>query len=686
MNVLIVDPSRVFHHLVAEAFADLGVTPIAVTTLEEARGVLASQPVSYVCSSLHLKDGQGVDLCRELRRLPAHVFTPFLLLTADTPSSVREAAFQAGVTDIFEKVHLSELVMFLRRLARQYERTSGQVLVVEDSPSQAEFYAAALESVGLSADVVHDGVTGLEYLRQFSYDLLVTDLVMPGELSGLGLVSQVRRLSGEMGDIPILVMTAYDEPARRVELFYQGVNDYVAKPVSREELVARARSLIHTARALREVRASYRSAQSEIAFRITHDPVTELCNRWHFETLLAEAMAMREAGQSLALIDLSCLKLVNDAGGRDAGDSLLRQAGAALATCFADATCAHLEGARMALLLPPGDAAGVLARLDGFVQSLGEMPFPWRDELFARTAHAGLLHPLESATSAAEAMNMADSACRSAGRHAAAQAVRFDHDNAETADELQQKDAIAPLLDALHNWAFELHQQPLVPTRPGRQGGCEILIRMRAKDGSLILPGLFLPAAELYGIIPRIDRWVTSRSLEWLAGAGRHSVAYVSINLSGLTLTDTGFGAFLREELARTGANPAALQFEVTETAAIGDMPAAHRLLEDMHSLGCSVALDDFGSGLSSLGQLRNLKVDMVKIDGQFVRNLLESPVDQAIVRSICAVAQAAKMQTTAEFVESEAQARLLSEMGVDYLQGYAFGRPAPLLACDTAV
>ncbi|MDD5297121.1 MAG: EAL domain-containing protein [Rhodocyclaceae bacterium] len=682
MHVLIVDTSRVFHHLMAEVFSQIGVKPITVTSLAEARSVLETQPISYVCCALHLQDGSGMDLCRSLRRLPNHVFTPFLLLTADTPSGLRQEAFLAGVTDIFEKSQLPSLLLFLRRLARQYEPATGQVLLVEDSPSQAEYYAAALESVGLTVDVTYDGTSGLDYLRQFNYDLLVTDMVLPGEFSGLALVNQVRRLSGDTGDIPILALTAFDDAARRVELFYLGVNDYVAKPALPEELVARARSLIQTSRALRDVRSRFRSAQSEIAFRVTHDPVTDLFNRWHFETLLTEGLASDAEPRSLAFIDLTCLKLVNDACGREAGDLLLRETGDALSAHFQKAACGHMEGARFAVLIPE-EAQGAPAseQVTDFLRVLEQAPFTWQGKRFDLTAHAGLLSPLNTAGSAAEALSMADSACRAASQHSFPSVERYDRDE-QSASDHERKRIITPLLEALQNRQFVLYRQPLVATRPGQKDGCEVLIRMLGADGSLIPPGLFLPAAELYGIIPRIDRWVTSRALEWLGTETPPPFDFVSINLSGLTLTDAGFGAFVRDELERTGAAPSAVQFEITETAVIGDMGAAHRLMDEVRGLGCRFALDDFGSGLSSLAQLSSLKVDMVKIDGQFVRHLLDNPVNQAIVRSVRDVATAAGMVLTAEFVETEDQARLLTDMGVDYLQGYAFGRPEPLEVC----
>jgi EAL domain-containing protein (putative c-di-GMP-specific phosphodiesterase class I) len=210
----------------------------------------------------------------------------------------------------------------------------------------------------------------------------------------------------------------------------------------------------------------------------------------------------------------------------------------------------------------------------------------------------------------------------------------------------------------------------------------EVLVRLREEDGRLIPPGAFLPPAERYHIITRIDRWVVERMLQVFAEQSDFArrIETCGINLSGQSLSNDDFFEFVRDAMLKLGPQAARICFEITETAAIANIGAAETFMRELRALGCKFALDDFGSGLSSFGYLKQLPVDHLKIDGVFIRDLLTDPVDYALVRAINEVGQTLGKTTIAEFVENDQIREKLVELGVNCVQGYGIGRPRPLL------
>jgi EAL domain-containing protein (putative c-di-GMP-specific phosphodiesterase class I) len=215
--------------------------------------------------------------------------------------------------------------------------------------------------------------------------------------------------------------------------------------------------------------------------------------------------------------------------------------------------------------------------------------------------------------------------------------------------------------------------------RPGLPQGrrIELLLRLRDEYGNIVSPRAFLPAAERYNLMPTIDRWVVRTALAALAGDSDHRVESCSINLSGQNLTDASFLSFILEQISRTAVPPGKLCFEITETAAVTHLERARDFISTLREAGCHFSLDDFGSGLSSFGYLKSLPVDFLKIDGRFVKDLLEDPVDRAMVDAINRMGHLMGLNTVAEFVESPAIMEELRSIGVDFAQGFAVSRPA---------
>jgi PAS domain S-box-containing protein len=253
------------------------------------------------------------------------------------------------------------------------------------------------------------------------------------------------------------------------------------------------------------------------------------------------------------------------------------------------------------------------------------------------------------------------------GRKAAAATVKRDLEKLGWVDRIQA---------ALSEERFVLHAQPIIDLRTGNVVQCELLMRMRSAEnsGELIAPGAFLPVAEEYGLITEIDRWVIDRSAE-IAAAGQS----VQVNVSARSISDPSLVDYINHALARTGADPATMVFEITETTLVSDGPAARAFVERLHELGCQVALDDFGTGYGGFTYLKQLPVDYLKIDIEFVRDLRESAASCNVVRGIVNLAHGFGLKTIGEGVEDQQTLDLLREFGVDYAQGYHIGRPSPL-------
>jgi Amt family ammonium transporter len=240
------------------------------------------------------------------------------------------------------------------------------------------------------------------------------------------------------------------------------------------------------------------------------------------------------------------------------------------------------------------------------------------------------------------------------------------------------------ILAAIREDRLELHYQPIVPVAAAAGGSFgELLLRLREPDGTLAYPGSFMPAAERYELLPAIDRWVVSTALATLGQAFRNGQARAadifSINLSGASIGDETFLAFVRARLAESQLPSRLICFEITETVAICSLDVAVRFITELRAMGCWFALDDFGTGLSSFTYLKQLPIDFLKIDGHFVRGILDDAVDRSMVEAVNQIGHGMGLRTIAEFVETDAILSCLHELGIDYAQGYATGRPGPL-------
>lgn len=441
------------------------------------------------------------------------------------------------------------------------------------------------------------------------------------------------------------------------------------------------------ARELDRMTAGLRDQAEHLNYLADHDAVTGLLNRVGFEAATEVALAdarTRRTHFAICLLDIDSLRVINDTQGHLAGDELLRDFAGLLEDALPDALAiARVGGDEFAALIDidHGEPLDTVGR--HIAEHIRAFRFERRGERFGIQASTGIIALTRDIRDSGEALSAADAACYRA-KETQRGSIHIGSADAMRSDLMEGSMRwVSRIHEALDENRLELHAQRIEPIGEG-DGSMhfEVLVRMRDRDGSLIAPGRFLGAAERYNLVGRIDRWVIAETLEWLDRNqdALANVATCSINLSGLSLADPGLLSEVAERLGRhPRIDPSILCFEVTETAAIRNLDQANGFIARMRRIGCRFALDDFGTGLSSFEYIKRLPVDMIKIDGMFVRDIVSDPVDRAIVRAIHDIASEAGMWTIAEFVENEEILQVLRSLGVHYGQGFAIARPAPI-------
>jgi diguanylate cyclase (GGDEF)-like protein/PAS domain S-box-containing protein len=454
----------------------------------------------------------------------------------------------------------------------------------------------------------------------------------------------------------------------------------VGTPIQERGLVSGVVMVLHDMTRERQFVAS-------LSWQASHDALTGLANRREFEYRLAQLLArmLRQAGRhALMFIDLDQFKLVNDTCGHAAGDELLRKVCQELQLHLREGdTLARLGGDEFGVILENCPAEAALRVAEALRKAVQELRFAWGGRLFSISASIGLVQIPPGQTSLVELLRTADLACYSAKERGRNRVHAYQPDDSEMSLRVGEMSWVQRIHQALEENRFRLYAQPIVPLGSGEEGGhVEILLRLQDEAGELIAPGSFIPAAERYGLMPQIDRWVVRQTLAALAHFhAEHPHApllYCAINLSGASIGDRDFLAFIREQLASQPLAPQAICFEITETAAIANLVEATHFINELKALGCRFSLDDFCAGMSSFMYLKHLPVDYLKIDGSFVLDLLEDPIDRAMVEMINQIGHIMGKRTIAEFVETAEVLEALSELGVDFAQGYHLGKPQP--------
>ena len=449
----------------------------------------------------------------------------------------------------------------------------------------------------------------------------------------------------------------------------------------------------------------------KLSHQASHDALTGLVNRREFESRLKRVLDTTRSSateHALCYLDLDQFKIINDTCGHLAGDELLRQITTELKRCIRKRdTLARLGGDEFGVLMEHCSLQQARRVAESLRAVVEDFRFRWEDKAFSLGVSVGLVPISIDSDSLSSVLRAADAACYAAKDEGRNRVHVYRPDDAQISRRFGEMQWIARLTRAMEQDRLALYWQRIVPVdanapvqtplplmppdssppRPKEPAGerYELLLRLIDEDGRVVLPRAYLPAAERYNVAARLDRWVVRNAFEWLQKNPEFvaRLGLCSINLSGQTLGDDEFPQYVIDRFRATNTPAAKICFEISESSATANLTGATRAVRTLKEWGCRFALDDFGSGLSSFAYLKSLDVDYLKIDGMFVKDIVDDPIDLAMVRSINDICHVMGKQTIAEFVENDAILRVLSEIGVDYAQGFGIDEPKPIGECD---
>jgi diguanylate cyclase (GGDEF)-like protein len=546
--------------------------------------------------------------------------------------------------------------------------------VIDDEPLIRDALVRILAAEGHEVEATATRAEAEERLARGSVDVALCDLRL-GATCGVDLI---RLIASRHRNTRAVAVTGMADSQAVAEAFQAGAVGYVTKPFKASDIAIAVHQALRS-RAIDAAREEERRhMEHALRERADRDPLTGLFNRRRFAEELERYLRLRpaESHGALVLCDLDNFKVVNETLGHAAGDGILRRSADALRARLRNGdVVARLGGDEFAILLTDieDEAAVALAH-----------------DLQQRLAAAGTRPPGGASVGVAcfsgdepvladDLMAAADAAVfevKEAGRNAVARCDGRRVSSLTWIERIQR---------ALDEDGFVLHSQPIVDVGTGQVAGEELLVRMRDDDGTLIAPGAFLPTAEQFGLVERIDVWCLERALD-LAQSGRP----VNVNVSARTMVA---GRFIEaiEARVRAGLEPRLVTIEITETCAVSEMRLVGALAKRLSALGCKLALDDFGTGFGALTYLKHLPVDVIKIDAEFVRDLAGSASDRRMIKAIVEIARAGGQRTVAEGVEDAMSLGVLQSCGVDFAQGYFLARPShvgervPGLAAEAA-
>ena len=552
-----------------------------------------------------------------------------------------------------------------------------KLLIVEDSEDDALLLARQLSKGGYAPDMLRVTTRAEieQALQSTEWDIVISDHNIPG-LSSEVVLELVQE--SEV-DVPFIIVSGSIGEDIAVAAMKTGAHDYIMK-----DNLARLVPAIERELREHQTRRAHRKAQEVIHHLAYHDALTGLTNRHEFETRITDLLtnpAHINTENVLLYIDLDQFKIINDTCGHVAGDELLKQ----LATLLSGAirkidTLSRLGGDEFGVLLVNCDLEHATIIAQNILNIIKEFRFTWETKSFAIGASIGMVQfnggMYQEMTAVLSAADMACYAAKDLGRN---RIHVYNDDEAHILKRQGEMQWVSKINMALEDNRFILYIQKIIGLGKNESVyNIEFLVRMVDEDGELILPGAFIPAAERYNLMNQIDFWVIKQAFFAFAEMTKHDDApeLIFINLSGASLSDDRIFRFMREQVEITGIDPKRVCLEITETAAISNLSVAVSFMHEMKRQGFRFALDDFGAGLSSFSYLKTIPVDFLKVDGSFIRDMLDDEMDAAIVDSIQRIGHVAGLQTIAEFVESEAILSHLREIGFDYAQGYAIHTP----------
>ena len=442
--------------------------------------------------------------------------------------------------------------------------------------------------------------------------------------------------------------------------------------------------IVCTAKDITEIK----KAEELMYYQANYDMLTGLFNRYYLESQLTQIVAKtKNNGQchTFLYLDLDKFKIVNDVCGHNAGDQLMKHLALILKQNLqSDDIIARIGGDEFGILLYNTSASEGYDIADKLCNIIKDFHFSWRDKLFTLGVSIGCVEINRENTDVEWLLSAADRACYISKEKGGNRVHTFTRNDRELTERQGEMWLMSSITKAFDENRFFLVYQPIVSVKPNvNKVWYEVLLRMIDENGNVIMPGAFLPAAQRYNMMPAIDRWVIHYFLstykEKNDPATKEASILFNINISGASLNTDSFLNFICEELKKYNVPPEVICFEITETSAVSNFVDTNQFIMKLRSMGCSFALDDFGSGLSSFAYLKYLPVNFIKIDGTFIRNIAKDKIDHAMISSINEVAHLMDMYTIAEYVENQEIFECLKIIGIDYAQGYWLGKPGTI-------
>jgi len=607
---------------------------------------------------------------------------PIILITTDDCESLDQRAISAGASDIveLESVTAKSIRRLIRRVVKRFQ--------LEDRLFREK------EQLEITLQSITDGVVSVDAAGRIEYMNVVAESLFGWKFEEAEQKSLFSRVNIVDESTEQSLNSDVQRRMKDQESFKLGPDALIMKPSGECFNVECFFSPIYTGQedltgyviVIHDVTEAHQWSQ-KLKFEASHDALTGLVNRAEFEGRLQQAIKISEEMHSehvLCFLDLDQFKIVNDTCGHAAGDELLRQLTTELHTVVRKRdTLARLGGDEFGILLWQCDLEHGEKVAKQVLDKVGGFRFCWAGKNFTVGASIGVVEVTPASGSWADVLSLADSACyeaKESGRHRVHVIRPGETQTVERQGEMQW---VTRIINAVETDGFNLYHQLVSPVvaEGNDELHYEVFVRYKDQDGVMYPPGAFLPAAERYGVIGLIDRWVVRQALTWLADNEDHlkKLSLISINLSSTALSDKTMIDYIHEVIDQAQVDARKICFEITETAAVTNLAETCEFISKLQEIGCLCALDDFGAGMSSFSYLKHMPVDFVKIDGSFVRNIAEDHIDCAMVKSINEIGHVMGKKTIAKYCESEAVYKKLVEMGVDYAQGNYLSKPAPL-------
>ncbi len=685
-HILVADDSVLVRDILRQALEKYGYTVTLVKNGQQAIDYFIAHNPDLILMDADMPILDGISACTQIKKLPAAKHTPIIMITAFVETKKIDSAFAAGVTDYITKpVNLGVLRNRIHYIL-QAKRAEGALF------AEKEKALITLASIG-DGVITTDAEGKVEFLNP-----VATKLTGWKNQQAQGLpLNQVLNLQDEKTNksIEFPLHRCLDEGKTVVKLknyctilVHKEGNKKFAVNDSAAPIKDRNGNIIGVVLVFSDMTKN-REMTNALAYKASHDSLTGLYNRNEFKVNLENIIhnsALCEQEHALLFMDLDNFKIVNDTCGHEAGDHLLKEVALLLQQrvnenehLFSNAVLARLGGDEFGLLLESCPTKLALNIANDLCKSINNIKFFWSNtghdkNVFTIGVSIGLLPINGEIVHPKNALAMADSACYTAKNTGRNNVYIYQKDKKKLTDKnIQWVSLINNNLDKYDG--FSLFYQPIVSLH-GQHNftNCyEVLLRMNDPEGNnLILPGAFLSAAVRYNLMPSLDKWVIKTLFRWLQNNPNHlkQLEFCTINISGYSLNEEFLNTLTRN-IKASEIPPQKLCFEFSETTSMNNFSEVFNFMTRLKKLGCRLALDNFGTGMASFNYLKRLPLDLLKIDGVWIKKLVNGKVDYSIIKSINEIAHLMQLKTIAEYVENQEILNKLYEIEVDYVQGY---------------